>query len=73
MVYENVFLKEESRVDHATDRPVHEVRLVKVKAAIWRNDTDARSSLTGVTFARIYKTDAGWDPARPSGVTNFRS
>ena len=40
----------------AQDRPVHEVRLGKVKAAIWRNETEAGPRYS-VTFSRIYKTD----------------
>ncbi len=43
----------------AQDKPIHELRLGKVKAAIWRNETDAGVRY-GVTFSRIYKTDEGW-------------
>ena len=48
------------------DRPVHEVRLGKVKAAIWRNETDAGIRFS-VTFARIYKTDSGWESSTSFG------
>ena len=44
----------------AQERPVHEVRLGKVKAAIWKNETD-NGVRFGVTFSRIYKTDNGWE------------
>jgi hypothetical protein len=44
----------------AQDRPVHEVRLGKVKAAIWRNETDSGPRYS-VTLSRIYKTDKGWE------------
>lgn len=50
----------------AAEKPVHEVRLGKVKAAIWRNDTDAGVRF-GVTFARIYKTDSGWESSASFG------
>jgi hypothetical protein len=36
------------------DKPVHEVRLGSIKAAIWRNDT-ATGARHNVTFTRIYK------------------
>lgn len=50
----------------AQDRPVHEVRLGKVKAAIWRNETDVGTRYS-VTFSRIYKTDSGWESSMSFG------
>lgn len=50
----------------AQDRPVHEVRLGKVKAAIWRNDTQSGTRYS-VTFSRIYKTDDGWESSMSFG------
>ncbi|MEQ1829927.1 MAG: hypothetical protein ABL921_28450 [Pirellula sp.] len=50
----------------AQDRPVHEIRLGKVKAAIWRNETDA-GPRHSVTITRIYKTDSGWDSSSSFG------
>ena len=50
----------------AQDRPVHEVRLGKVKAAIWRNETEAGTRYS-VTFSRIYKTDSGWESSLSFG------
>jgi hypothetical protein len=47
-------------------KPVHEVRLGKVKAAIWRNETDAGTRF-GVTLSRIYKTDNGWESSASFG------
>lgn len=44
----------------AQDRPVHEIRLGKVKAAIWRNETDS-GPRHSVTVSRIYKTETGWE------------
>ena len=48
------------------DRPVHEVRLGKVKAAIWRNDGDY-GTRHNVTFSRIFKTENGWDNSTSFG------
>ncbi len=36
------------------DKPVHEVRLGSIKAAIWRNES-ASGTRHNVTFSRIYK------------------
>lgn len=36
------------------EKPVHEVRLGSIKAAIWRNET-ATGPRHNVTFSRIYK------------------
>lgn len=40
-------------------RPVHEIRMGRVKAAIWRNDTE-NGSMHNVTIQRLYRTDDGW-------------
>ena len=48
------------------DRPVHEVRLGRVKAAIWRNEGDY-GARHNVTFSRIFKTENGWDNSTSFG------
>ena len=40
-------------------KPVHEVRLGSVKAAIWENQTDTGTRFN-VTVARIYKDGEHW-------------
>ena len=40
-------------------KPVHEVRLSSVKAAIWENRTEA-GMRHNVTFSRIYKDGEDW-------------
>ena len=40
-------------------KPVHELRLGLIKAAIWEN-TVGDNLLYNVTFARIYKKEAEW-------------
>ena len=40
-------------------RPVHEVRLGAIKAAIWRNDT-ANGPRHNATFSRLYKDEGQW-------------
>ena len=41
------------------DKPVHEVRLGMIKAAIWRNDTETGVRYN-VTFARLYRDGEEW-------------
>lgn len=48
------------------DRPVHEIRLGRVKAAIWRNEGDF-GTRHNVTFSRIFKTEAGWETSASFG------
>jgi hypothetical protein len=43
----------------AKSKPVHEVRLAAVKAAIWRNDTD-KGARYNTTFSRLYKDGDEW-------------
>lgn len=43
----------------AKDKPVHEVRLGSIKAAIWKNDTQ-NGVRYNVTFARLYKDGDDW-------------
>ncbi len=39
-----------------TKQPVHEVRMGRVRAAIWENDTK-NGSMHNVTLSRLYKDD----------------
>lgn len=48
------------------NRPVHEIRLGKVKAAIWKNETDAGVRYS-VSIVRIFKTEEGWDSSPSFG------
>jgi hypothetical protein len=41
-------------------KPIHEIRLGKVRAAIWQNDTDGDCVTYGVTFSRLYKDGEQW-------------
>ena len=40
-------------------RPVHEIRLGRIKAAIWENDTQ-NGTRHNVTFCRLYKDGDQW-------------
>jgi hypothetical protein len=40
-------------------KPIHEVRLGHIKAAVWKNETEAGARYN-VTFSRIYKDGDKW-------------
>ena len=42
-----------------SSRPVREIRMGRVKAAVWRNTTE-NGSMHNVTIQRLYRTDDGW-------------
>ncbi|HMO15645.1 MAG TPA: hypothetical protein PKD64_15440 [Pirellulaceae bacterium] len=44
----------------SSDRPAHEIRMGRIKAAIWRNQNDSGTWFS-VTINRIYKTESGWE------------
>ena len=43
----------------AKDKPVHEVRLGSIKAAVWKNDTE-KGVRYNTTFSRIYRDGDEW-------------
>jgi hypothetical protein len=48
---------EETRTNR--QRPVHEIRLGRIRASIWENVRE-NGARYNVTFARLYKDDDGW-------------
>ena len=48
------------------NRPIHEILLGKVKAAIWRNETDSGIRYS-VAIVRIFRTDNGWESSPSFG------
>ncbi|NLS93183.1 MAG: hypothetical protein GXX96_13585 [Planctomycetaceae bacterium] len=44
----------------SSKKPVHEIRLGRIKAAVWENETD-NGIRYGITISRLYKTEkAEW-------------
>ena len=41
------------------NKPIHEVRIGAIKAAVWRNETEA-GVRHNVTLSRLYKDDDQW-------------
>ena len=44
--------------EEARPKPVHEVRLGRIKAALWANETE-NGTRHNVTFSRLYKDESG--------------
>ena len=47
-------------------KPIHEVRLGTIKAAVWRNETEAGVRYN-VTFSRLYKDGDSWKSTESFG------
>jgi hypothetical protein len=45
--------------DTPNRKPIHEIRLGRIKAAIWQHDANLGPRYN-VTVARLYKDDSGW-------------
>ena len=48
-------------------KPVHEVRLGRIKAAIWANETENGALRHNVTITRIYKDGNEWKTSTSFG------
>ena len=43
-----------------SNKPIQEVRIGSIKAAIWANPTESGATRYNVTLARIYRSDGQW-------------
>jgi hypothetical protein len=50
----------------AKTKPIHEVRLGHIKAAVWRNETEVGVRYN-VTFSRLYKDGDNWQSTESFG------
>ena len=50
-----------------SNRPVHEVRLGRIKATVWANQTEEGRVRHNVTVARLYKEDDQWKTSESFG------
>ena len=49
------------------NKPIDEVRIGRVKATIWRNQTEDGKSRYSVVFARLYKDGDTWQSSQSFG------
>ena len=47
-------------------KPVHEIRLGRIRAAIWENQTQ-NGNMYNVTITRLYKDESGWNDSGSFG------
>ena len=50
-----------------TNTPVDDVRIDRVKATIWRNETEDGKARFNVVFACLYKDDDTWQSSQSFG------
>lgn len=56
-----------NKKDEKKQRPVHEIRIGRVRAAIWENETE-NGTFHNVTISRLYKNDKGkWNDSGSFG------
>ena len=48
---------DKAREEKTGNKPVHEVRLGRIRAAIWENQTESNGTRHNVVFSRLYKDD----------------
>lgn len=54
------------KADSSSNRPVHEIRFGRIKAAIWENETQS-GTRHNVTFQRIYREGDEWRASESFG------
>ena len=45
---------------HSKDKPIHEVRIGTIKAAVWKNEINGGIVRYNVTFSRVYRDQDQW-------------
>ena len=48
-------------------QPTHTIRIGRVKAAIWKNQTEAHGTQFNVTICRLYKDGESWKDSQSFG------
>ena len=59
-------LMQNTRLPNLKTKPIHEVRLGQIKAAVWRNETEAGVRFNA-TFSRLYKDGDQWKSTESFG------
>ena len=58
--------QQQPRSNDAKQKPVHEIRMGRIKAAIWANETD-NGTRHNVTITRLYKDGDEWKTSSSFG------
>jgi len=59
MISQNDPTEDDFRMQTKKQKPIHEVRLGHIKAAVWKNETEAGVRYNA-TFSRLYKDGDDW-------------
>lgn len=51
----------------AATKPVHEIRIGRIRASIWANKTGQGATRHSVTVQRLFKDDSGWKSSSSLG------
>ena len=51
----------------AAAKPVHEVRIGRIRASVWANKSGQGSTHHNVTVQRLYKDESGWKSSASLG------
>lgn len=51
----------------AVTKPVHEIRIGRIRASIWANKTGQGATRHNVTVQRLFKDDTGWKSSASFG------
>jgi hypothetical protein len=62
--------QQQPKAETPNRKPVHELRVGRLNAAIWENPTENEVRYN-VTFARLYKADTGWHSNDSFGVDDL--
>jgi hypothetical protein len=57
---------QEPKAEAPNRKPIHEIRLGRIKAAIWQNETD-KGFRYNVTFGRLFKDGETWKQTESFG------
>ena len=52
--------RNENMTTNNKNKPVHEIRLGSVRAAVWKNQSEKSGAFYSITFARLYKSGDAW-------------
>jgi len=50
-----------------SNKPVHEIRMGRIKAAVWENRSQKNGTLYNVTFSRLYRDGDQWKDSTSFG------
>ena len=50
-----------------SNKPVHEIRMGRIKAAVWENQSQTNGTMYNVTFSRLFRDGNQWKDSTSFG------